>query len=150
MDGIANTNAEVLIDGAVVPTNHSCIETVPGSHQCVTLIPLGEVSNTSLFVQVKVTDLELDRNVIADLVFDPNAGGSSSSEGVQTEDTSSSSLSQLAMLGGLAVALLGILFFIVSRTSLSAGSSNEPSTEDAPASDASGGGGLLARADRLK
>ena len=30
VDGIANTNAEVLIDGAVVPTNHSCIETVPG------------------------------------------------------------------------------------------------------------------------
>ena len=150
VDGVANTNAEVSIDGALVATNHSCIETIPGSHQCVTLISLGETSNTSLFVQLKVTDLELDRSVIADLVFDPNAGGSTPSEETQSEDTSSSSVGLLAMLGILAVALLGVVVFILSRLSSPPVSSTELLEEEPPASEASGSGGLLARASRLK
>ena len=150
VDGVTNTNAEVSIDGALVATNHSCIETIPGSHQCVTLISLGETSNTSLFVQLKVTDLELDRSVIADLVFDPNAGGSPANEETQTEETSSSSVGLLAMLGLLAVALLGVVVFIFSRLSSSPVAQVEPSFEEPPSSETSSGGGLLARANRLK
>jgi hypothetical protein len=149
VDGEVNTDGQVLIDGNEVSSNHSCLETTPGAYQCVTLIPLGATSNTSLYVQLVIHDMELDRNVIADRVVDPSQGGQTAQPSSEADDAA----------GAVVVWVQTILVLVIIVGSMLAGwlmwsskqtaeaSVTQASTEEEPQAS---GGGLLARAERLK
>ena len=149
VDGEANTDGQVLIDGNEVSSNHSCLESTPGAYQCVTLIPLGATSNTSLYVQLVIHDMELDRNVIADKVIDPSQGGQTAQPSSEADDAA----------GAVVVWVQTILVLVIIVGSMLAGwlmwsskqtaeaSVTQASTEEEPQAS---GGGLLARAERLK
>lgn len=151
VDEAVNTDGQVLIDGVEVNSNHSCLESTPGSYQCVTLIPLGEVSNASLYVQLIIYDAELDRNVIADEVFDPSQGGQAVPSANDAGDSAGSSVPwvQLTLVGIILVGLVVAGLILWSNRQASQGTNvvTVHTTEEEPATSS---GGLLARADRLK
>ena len=151
VDGEANTDAQILLDGVEVNSNHSCLESTPGAYQCVTLIPLGQTSNTSLYVQLVIEDVELDRNVIADEVFDPSQGGQSGQPSSETDDAGGTAavliqtILVVVILVGLVLA--GLLLWSNKRAAHATEVFTGPSTEEEPQPSS---GGLLARAERLK
>ncbi len=150
VDGVANTDAEVFVDAIPVAVNHSCLENTPGAFQCVTLLPLGDLTNTSLYIQIKITDTELERSVVADYVFDPNeAQQNQTTTTPQTEDTLLGQNGML-LLGLTAVVLLAVLGWVW-RNASTARPAPGRATPTAEAEEVEEkGGGLLARAQRLK
>jgi hypothetical protein len=117
----------------------------------VTLIPLGQTSNTSLYVQLVIEDVELDRNVIADEVFDPSQGGQSGQPSSETDDAGGTAavliqtILVVVILVGLVLA--GLLLWSNKRAAHATEVFTGPSTEEEPQPSS---GGLLARAERLK
>jgi len=151
VDGEVNTDAQILLDGVEVNSNHSCLESTPGAYQCVTLIPLGQTSNTSLYVQLVIRDIELDRNVIADEVFDPSQGGQSGQTSNETDDAGGATVvwiqTILVVVILVGLVLVGLLLRSNKRPAHASEMLTGPSTQEEPQSS---GGGLLARAERLK
>jgi hypothetical protein len=124
VDGEVNTDGQVLIDGNEVSSNHSCLETTPGAYQCVTLIPLGATSNPSQGGQTAQPSSEADDAAGVVVVW------------VQTI------LVLVIIVGSM---LAGWLMWSSKQTAEA--SVTQASTEEEPQAS---GGGLLARAERLK
>ena len=150
VDGVANTDAEVFVDSKAVSTNHSCLENTPGVYQCVTLVPLGELTNSSVYLQIKITDHELDRSVLADYVFDPNQA--QQNQTTSPPDVQGGLLQQngMLLLGLTALVLVGVLGWVWRTTSPKPPGNAPASTRSATEDVTEKTGGLLARAERLK
>lgn len=147
VDGTASTNAEFFVSENLVASNHSCLENTPGSFQCVTLVPLPLEVNTSVSLKLKLTDEELDRSVIAESVLDLTTPPSSNTEVTTESDGASSTVMLIA--GGLGLVVVLLLALVVRRRG--GGSATEVPVAAASAEDERAtGGGLLARANRLK
>ena len=129
VDGVANTSALVQVDGVVLSVNHSCLGEAAGVHQCVTLLPL-PVTNGSVYIEVKVRDVALDRVVVAAYVFDPLSSNNQSSPVV--DDTKDSAALVYPVLGVvLAVAL--VLGALAARRSFRAPPSARPPADEVKA-----------------
>jgi hypothetical protein len=149
VDGTSSTDAEVSINGAVVASNHSCLENTPGAFQCVTLVPLPENLNTSASFKLKLTDGELERSVIAEFVLDltTNDGDDAEPSSASTSGLSGSMVAAVAMS-----VVAGLLLMLVVRRRLTVPSNEVGQTEalSVASDEVSSAGGLLARANRLK
>lgn len=149
VDGTSSTDAEVSINGAVVASNHSCLENTPGAFQCVTLVPLPENLNTSASFKLKLTDGELERSVIAEFVLDltTNDGEDAEPSSASTSGLSGSMVAAVAMS-----VVAGLLLMLVVRRRLTVPSNEVGQTEalSVASDEVSSAGGLLARANRLK
>lgn len=149
VDGATSTAARVFLDDVETTSNHSCLENTPGAYRCLTLVSLPESENTSLSIKLKLTDVDLGREVIAEFVFDtstPSSNGSPSGE-----ETAGESGLGASVLVGVMLATIVVLLTLVVRQRSGGG---EATTKVAPTElhvpEGDSPGGLLARAERLK
>ena len=153
VDGIVSTEANVSLNNVNVPVNHSCLSSRAGVYQCVTLLPISADASTSVFIEVEIYDVELDRSVVATNMFDPSQTNASNTgqSGAGQDDTSGSSGALLAGLGlGVLAVLAGAVILFVRGRNSEAVDAMPPAMEDVAEASETGEGGLLARANRLK
>ena len=154
VDGTVNTEATVSVDGTVVDVSHSCLSSNGGVYQCVTLLPISPGLDTSVYIELEVFDDELERSVIASKVFDPLSDNASNDQQSESdEDSSDGALPIMVAAGGVVLALLaGVAFVLMrSRGEGEMKPSSEPEAEvESTIPDSNKGSGLLARAERLK
>ena len=149
VDGEVNTQANVSVDGVIVAVNHSCLSSGTGAYQCVTLLPVPADTSTSLYVELEIYDVELDRSVIANKVVDLSSVGDGGNETSAGEDIGGSGSMAVVAGIGMLLLLVGTGAVLVSRSRKAATESSAPSAiSDEPP--ASSGTGLLARAKQLK
>ena len=149
VDGEVNTQANVSVDGVIVAVNHSCLSSGTGAYQCVTLLPVPADTSTSLYVELEIYDVELDRSVIANKVVDLSSVGDGGNETSAGEDIGGSGSMAVVAGIGMLLLLVGTGTVLVSRSRKAATESSAPSAiSDEPP--ASSGTGLLARAKQLK
>ncbi len=150
VDGESSTDARIFIDGSETPSNHSCIENTPGSYQCLTLVSLPDDVNGSVSIQLKLLDSGLNRDVIAEYVFDTTAPAPNGAP--SADEANGDAMIGSTLLVGVMLVLVGVLLFLAvqqrSNKTSQIQSTSKPADEDA------GEGppptGLLARAGRVK
>ena len=150
VDGVVNTDANVSVDNVNVAVNHSCLSSSSGVFQCVTLLPI-DAAAASVYIQLEIYDSDLDRSVLATTVFDPSLvnntnGGQSGPSGDETGGLSSVVLAGAGV--GLLVVLVAVLFLRQRNDSVN--DVMPAVVQDDSTEESTGGGGLLARANRLK
>ena len=150
VDGVVNTDANVSVDNVNVAVNHSCLSSSSGVFQCVTLLPI-DAAAASVYIQLEIYDSDLDRSVLATTVFDPSLvnntnGGQSDPSGDETGGLSSVVLAGAGV--GLLVVLVAVLFLRQRNDSVN--DVMPAVVQDDSTEESTGGGGLLARANRLK
>jgi len=150
VDGAVNTDANVSVDNVNVAVNHSCLSSSSGVFQCVTLLPI-DAAAASVYIQLEIYDSDLDRSVLATTVFDPSLvnntnGGQSGPSGDETGGLSSVVLAGAGV--GLLVVLVAVLFLRQRNDSVN--DVMPAVVQDDSTEESTGGGGLLARANRLK
>ena len=153
-DGEANSDGLVFIDGVQVDVTHSCLSSVEGVYQCVTLVPLAATTNDSYTVELEVADAELNRTVVASYTLPAGLETDEENE-VALGDDSGSSVGDVGLLLGVLVlaVLVGLGALMRSGSKPDDDASGVSVADDADGGEsegASSGGGLLARAERLR
>ena len=113
-DGHINTSGTVLVGGADVAANHSCLADGPNAAQCVSLLAVPSGLSGSVPVELRLWDEELMRTSVVNFVFD--AGGNTS---LTTDDGSAAEagLPTTWVVGGLALLAVGALvLFLTGRS----------------------------------
>ena len=113
----------------------------------MTLLPVPADTSTSLYVELEIYDVELDRSVIASKVVDLSSVGDGGSETTAGEDIKGSGAMAVVAGLGMLLLLVGTGAVLVGRSRKAASESTEMVSEEPPASS---GTGLLARAKQLK
>ena len=152
-DGEANSDGLVFIDGVQVDVTHSCLSSVEGVYQCVTLVPLAATTNDSYTVELKVADAELNRTVVASYTLPAGLEADEENEVALGEDSGSSVGDVGLLLGVLVLAVLVGLGALMRSGSKPDDAPDVSVADDADGGEsegASSGGGLLARAERLR
>ena len=152
-DGEANSDGLVFIDGVQVDVTHSCLSSVEGVYQCVTLVPLAATTNDSYTVELEVADAELNRTVVASYTLPAGLEADEENE-VALGDDSGSSVGDVGLLLGVLVLAvlvgLGALMRSGSKPDDAPDVSVADDADGGESEGASSGGGLLARAERLR
>ena len=152
-DGDANSDGLVFIDGVQVDVTHSCLSSAEGVYQCVTLVPLAPTTNDSYTVELEVADAELNRTVVASYTLPAGLEADEENEVALGEDSGSSVGDVGLLLGVLVLAVLvglGALMRSGSKPDDASGVSVADDADGGESGGASSGGGLLARAERLR
>ncbi len=151
VDGAVSTDANVSVDNVNVPVNHSCLSSTNGVYQCVTLLPINGDSSTSVYIELEIYDAELGRSVVANIVFDPSSSNATNNgQNDAGQDDAGGLGSGLFVSAGLVLLIVlvgGAVMFLRGREDV-AEVPHVPEPE--PVEPESSGGGLLARANRLK
>ena len=146
-----STDANVSVDNVNVVVNHSCLSSTNGVYQCVTLLPINGDSSTSVYIELEIYDEELGRSVVANIVFDPSSSNTTNSGQNDAEQDDAGGLGSGLFVGAglilLIVLIGGAVMFQRGREDVS---ETVHVSEPEPVETESGGGGLLARANRLK
>jgi hypothetical protein len=151
VDGVVSTDANVSVDNVNVVVNHSCLSSSGGVYQCVTLLPITAGSTTSMYIELEIYDADLDRSVLATRVFDPSVSNNTNDDQSGPAGDDAGGLSGV-VLASAGLGLLGLLVAVLFLRQRQDGdvSIMPAAVDDEPTEEASGGGGLLARANRLK
>jgi hypothetical protein len=151
VDGVVSTDANVSVDNVNVVVNHSCLSSSGGVYQCVTLLPITAGSTTSMYIELEIYDADLDRSVLATRVFDPSVSNNTNGDQSGPAGDDAGGLSGV-VLASAGLGLLGLLVAVLFLRQRQDGdvSIMPAAVEDEPTEEVSGGGGLLARANRLK
>ena len=151
VDGAVSTDANVSVDNVNVPVNHSCLSSTNGVYQCVTLLPINGDSSTSVYIELEIYDAELGRSVVANIVFDPSSSNATNNgQNDAGQDDAGGLGSGLFVSAGLVLLIVlvgGAVMFLRGREDV-VEVPHVPEPE--PVETESSGGGLLARANRLK
>ena len=151
VDGAVSTDANVSVDNVNVAVNHSCLSSTNGVYQCVTLLPINGDPSTSVYIELEIYDAELGRSVVANIVFDPTSSNATNNGQNDAGQDDAGGLGSGLFVGAGLVLLVGLIagvvMFLRSREDV-AQAPHVPEPE--PVETESGGGGLLARANRLK
>ena len=151
VDGVVSTDANVSVDNVNVAVNHSCLSSASGVYQCVTLLPLNGASSTSVYIELEIYDAELSRSVVANIVFDPSSSNTTNNGQNNAEQDDAGGLGSGLFVGAGLVLLMtlvaGAIMFVRRRDDVV---ETPQISEPEPVEAESSGGGLLARANRLK
>ena len=127
VDGAVNTEAVITVDGMIVDVNHSCLSGGSGAYHCLSQLPLPTTGSSTVLIELEVYDEELQRSVVANIVYEPTTSNQTSDEPQNAQQDESSNLN-IAILAGIgALVLLAVAVLVLIRWKMDDGAVVVPS-----------------------
>ncbi len=153
VDGAVNTEAVITVDGMIVDVNHSCLSGGSGAYHCLSQLPLPTTGSSTVLIELEVYDEELQRSVVANIVYEPTTSNQTSDEPQNAQQDESSNLN-IAILAGIgALVLLAVAVLVLIRWKMDDGAVVVPSmteTDSGLQTEEATSRGLLDRIGKMK